>query len=319
MKPLTYLMHVRRVALFAVLMLLSSNAFAAFKPRNLPHSATVAPALAASSPHTVDAQLGLGHETSVVQTVKRTDAAEARVDETEHRAWEVDSANKTYWLGAVMAVIALAQLILFGIQLAMMRRNIVDTANAARAAELNAKAAIGIELPFLRAIPSELLGMAEPIPEDGPYGGYVNDGPPVTYNALGPIEISNLGRTPAYSLAVSFGWVVARVLPVQPPPYQRTIHLNHNLVFAPGTETNIHPDACIRLSDEEVRETARDEKWLWIFGEINYRDFMDQSQTTRFCWRFANRNPPGSPDLYYLASDGQPPTAYTRRTTVINV
>lgn len=319
MKSLTYLMPVRRVALLAVLMLLSSHAFADLQPRNFPHSATVAPAPAASSPHTADAKLGPGHEASVVQTVKRSDAPAARVDEAEHRAWEVDSANRTYGLGAVMAVIATVQLILFGIQLAMMRRNIVDTANAARAAELNAKAAIGIELPFLRAIPSDLLGMAEPIPEDGSYGGYVNDGPPITYNALGPIEISNLGRTPAYSLVVSFGWLVARVLPAQPPPYQRTINLNHNLVVSPGTETNIHPDACITLSDEEVMETARDEKWLWIFGEIDYRDFMDQQQTARFCWRFANRNPPGSPALYYLASDGQPPTAYTRRTTVINV
>lgn len=307
---LTYLTRMGRVALLATLVLMSCVAFAASTPE-----ASVPPW---SAPHPTNTELGTARAPLVVQTVKAPDDPKARAEEAKRRAWEIDSANKTHWLGFIMAVIATLQLVLFAIQLRMMGRNIVDTANAAKAAELNAKAAIGIELPFLRAIPSDLLATSEPVPEVGPYGGYVNDGPPAPYNALGPIEIGNLGRTPAYSLVISIGWIVARVLPEQPPSYQRTIPMNHNMVLAAGAETNFHPHFSIALSEEEVKETARDEKWLWIFGEVAYRDFMDQLQTARFCWRFANRNPPGDLKLYYLSSDGEPPSAYIRRTTTIN-
>lgn len=318
MQLLTYLTRMGRVALLAALVLMSCVAFAAPSPVASLSPSMVAPAPATSTPHPATAELGTARMPLVVQTIKAPDDPKARADEAKRRAWEIDSANKTHWLGVIMAAIATFQLALFAIQLRMMRRNIVDTANAAKAAELNAKAAIGIELPFLRAIPSDLLATSEPVPEEGPYGGYVNDGPPATYNALGPIEISNLGRTPAYSLVVSIGWIVARVLPEQPPAYQRTTRMNHNMVLAAGAETNFHPHFCISLSEEEVKETGRDEKWLWIFGEVAYRDFMDQMQTARFCWRFANRNSPGDLKLYYLSSDGEPPTAYIRRTTTIN-
>lgn len=318
MKLLTHLTRMWRVALLAALVPMSCVAFAAPSHVASLTSPMVAPAPTASAPHPANAELGTSRAPLVVQAVQVPDGREARADEVKRRAWEIDNANRAHWLGVIMAVIAVFQLILFTIQLRMMGRNIRDTANAARAAELNAKAAIGIELPFLRAIPSDLLTTSEPVPEKGPYGGYVNDGPPTAYNVLGPIEIANLGRTPAYSLVVSIGWIVARVLSEQPPAYRHTIRMNHNMVLAAGAETNFHPHFCIALSKEEVKETARDEKWLWIFGEIAYRDFMDQKQTARFCWRFANRNPPGDLKLYYLSGDGEPPTAYIQRTTTIN-
>lgn len=314
MTPRTYLAPV------IALVLVSCLASATSQPRVAPSDPSmVTPTPAASVSRPANAELGTTRAPLIVQTVGQPNDPEEKADEAKHRAWEIDSADKTYWLGAFMAVIAIFQLALFAVQLHMMRQNIVDTANAAKAAELNAKAAIGIELPFLKAIPSDLLGTDAPIPEEGPYGGYVNDGPPVTYNVLGPIEISNLGRTPAYSLAVSIGWLVARALPEQPLAFQRKIRMNHNMVLAAGAEIDFSTDVCIELSDEDVKDAAQDVKWLWVFGEIEYRDFMDQLQTARFCWRFANRNPPGDRGLYYLSSDGEPPAAYTRRKTIINV
>lgn len=312
-------MPVRLLTLLVSLMLFCCAAFAAPKYGSPPPCPAAAVARTERPVCITNTGPKAGHASSILQTEKKAVTAFAEDHEAEHQEWEVESSGRTFWLGVLMALIATCQLVLFGFQLRMMRRNIFDTTNAARAAELNAKAAIGIELPFLRAIPPELLGMAEPIPEEGPYGGYVNDGPPVAYNALGSIEIDNLGRTPAYSLALSFGWAVARVLPETPPDFQQIIRMNHNLVLAAGEETDCHLDVCITLSREEIKDAADDKKWLWIFGEIEYRDFMDQLQAARFCWRFANRNPPGDLKLYYLASDGDPPAAYTRRTAVINI
>jgi hypothetical protein len=261
-----------------------------------------------------------------VQTIKQPDDPNATARETDHRQWEKDTAWDNFKVAFAMMVIAAAQLVLFAVQLHAMRRTNDDSANAvkaaqasAKAAELNARAAIGIELPFLKPIPRDLLGSHEPVPDEGPYGGFVNDGPPVNYNVLDFIDVSNLGRTPAYSLAVSVGWLVARVLPDLPPAYQFRRLMNHNLTLAAGGEASLEIYARITLPNEEVVAAARGESWLWVFGEIEHRDFMDQLQSVRFCWRFANRNAPGEHELYFLSSDGNPPAAYIRRTTMINV
>lgn len=303
---------------------LSAGIFLAFAPPTLhaalPNSATTAsiPASAASAPHATAAKPGTVTR-AAVQIPKQPNNTDAKADDDRHHLWEIDNARQTFWLGIAMACIAIFQLALFAVQLRMMQRNISDTASAAKAAELNAKAAIGLELPFIRAFPSDLLGMDQPIPAEGPYGGYVNDGPPVAHNALGPIQISNLGRTPAYSLTVSFGWMVTQALPDNPPAFRRKIRMNHNVVLAAGAETNLDSDLYIALSEEDVKAAEQEEKWLWIFGEIEFHDFMDQRQIARFCWRFANRNPPDMQKLFYLSSDGDPPIAYTLRTSTIDI
>lgn len=277
------------------------------------------PTPAATSRLPLNTALGTASSPLVIRPLRQPDDPEERAEQKAHRAWEARNAYVTLVLATIMALIASIQVVLFRAQLRMMRQNIQDTAAAAKAAELNAKAAIGIELPHIRAVPTDLLATHEPVVGEAPYGGVISDAPPGLHNALSAIELSNHGRTPAFSLAVSVGWMVARELPHQVPAYQRKIRLNHNVILGPGGEMNFPCDIGIELSEEETRDVARDTKWLWVFGEVEFRDFMDQIQTTRFCWRHANRNAPGDPKFYYLASDGEPPAAYTRRKYNINI
>jgi hypothetical protein len=52
-----------------------------------------------------------------------------------------------------LAVIGIGQAILFYVQLRYMRKGMADSTTAAKAADLNARAAVALELPIIRMIP----------------------------------------------------------------------------------------------------------------------------------------------------------------------
>ncbi|MGX6570419.1 hypothetical protein [Cupriavidus necator] len=211
------------------------------------------------------------------------------------------------------ATIGTLQLFLFFWQLRLMRASMKDTAEsagaamaAAKAAELNARAAIGMEIPVLAVQPPELLATNEPV-GDGPYGGYVNDGPPTAHSGVGGFRITNHGRTPAFPVHFAAGWQVASALP-EIPQYLKATRLNHASILKPEDDLYVDEHYGIDLTAEELLATTEGTQWLWFYGCIRYRDFLGQERNHRFCWRFANRELDGA--LYYFASDGDPPAAF---------
>jgi hypothetical protein len=201
-----------------------------------------------------------------------------------------------------------------------MRKSVVDAGAAsqaaiiaAQAAELNARAAIGIELPIVRAVPPDALMHTEDlIGKDEPYSGGVDDGPPTKYSAVPSIEFTNEGRTPAFLTRLSVGWAASKELPAS-PMFWRSDRLGHAAVLLPGRGYGANRDYGIELSDDELAAIQKDEAWLWLYGSLEYTDFLGEKRQTRFCWRYANRNPAGDPKTYYFSSDGDPPEAYTKR------
>src|ERR1019366_2886228 len=186
---------------------------------------------------------------------------------------------------------------------------------SANAGKFSADAAVGIELPILRAFPSDLLSVDQPIPENGAYGGGVNDSIPTKYSAIGYINYKNYGRTPAFPIDFSGGWEVTAQLPDN-PDYTKCVGINHAVVYRPASEdpeTNysVGFHCTIELTDQEIIEISNGTSWLWFYGCLKFRDFMNTEQESRFCWRWANRNHDGSP-FYFFASDGNPPPAYLR-------
>jgi hypothetical protein len=73
-------------------------------------------------------------------------------------------------------------------QLRDMKASIAAAQKAADAADMSARAAIGIELPIIRALPSDIEHLDEPIVEGEGYATANLDGAPLRYSALSEIE-----------------------------------------------------------------------------------------------------------------------------------
>lgn len=187
---------------------------------------------------------------------------------------------------------------------------------AADAAKLSADAAVGIELPILKAFPPDLMSVSQPIPENGPYASAVNDGVPTRYSAISFIKYKNYGRTPAFPIVFSAGWSATARLP-DAPVYTKSVGINHAVVYRPASEdieaeylVDFH--STIELIEPEIQEIRQGTSWLWVYGCLKFRDFMNTEREARFCWRWANRNAEGRQPFYFFASDGNPPPAYLR-------
>jgi hypothetical protein len=210
-------------------------------------------------------------------------------------------------LGAYL--VGLLQAGLFFWQLRLMRSSVEDTATAAKAAELSSRAAVAIELPVLRLTPADLLSTDVLISDNEPFGAGVTDDMPGKFSAVGGITINNYGRTPAFPDTFSMGYRVADRLPDE-PSYNRTWALNHAEVIKPEGEFFVGEYLSFELTDAEIQAAGSGTSWLWVFGCICYTDFLGEKQTTKFCWRYADRN--HELPFYHFASDGEPPLAYVR-------
>lgn len=237
-----------------------------------------------------------------------SEAGESAAAEQDRRQEEETNRRTMYFTGGLLVVASL-QAAFFVWQLIMMRSTVRAAADAASAARLNARAAIGIELPVLRVLLPDLVDTDELIPAEGPYAGGVTDGPPGRYSAISFPEIKNFGRTPAFPEEISVGWMVASELPVV-PRYLRRDRPSHASVIEPDGTYSPHVHYGIELSAAERASAASGTAWLWVYGVIQYRDFLQTSRKARFCWRYANQNVDSV--FYAFASDGGPPSAYVR-------
>jgi len=182
------------------------------------------------------------------------------------------------------------------------------TQKAAEAAELNARAAIGIELPVIRALTADLLYVGERPKEESIYGGFVNNGPLTKFSAVIGISFKNHGRTPAFPENLSIGWRVADKLP-ETPNYISSTNISHASVIKPESEFITDSRHAIELTDEELAATKEGHAWLWFYGCLYYTDFMNTKREARFCWRFASQY-----SGFCFSSEGNPPAEYIRNT-----
>jgi hypothetical protein len=113
-----------------------------------------------------------------------------------------------------------------------------ESADAARkaadAADLSAHAALGMELPIVRATrPADLLMLDKPVPVDKPYGGIVADHFPSQYSAVSAIYFRNDGRTPAFPLQMRVGYRALGKIASGSPAYYRTILFEGDAIMKP--------------------------------------------------------------------------------------
>jgi hypothetical protein len=214
-------------------------------------------------------------------------------------------------VACIQAFIFALQLIAMVIQAKRLKETVKATEKAAKAAEASTGAVVRMELPIIRAIPGDLIFTDKLITGDETYGGSVTNGLPSKYSGFGSIGFTNYGRTPAFPERLSAGWMVASGLPDK-PTYIKSSVLGRTEVIEPRKTFTADTHYGIELTDDELRTTKEGSAWLWFYGCLYYRDFMNIGREFRFCWRWANHSPKGHKPFFSFSSDGEPPEDYIK-------
>jgi hypothetical protein len=151
---------------------------------------------------------------------------------------------------------------------------------SAHAANLSAKAAIGVELPkvFLSECRFGDMGAASWAAK--------------LQRPKLEMAVSNYGRTPAFAIEHSINFICA-ITPPEIPNY------DHTYPFPIGTVIREPPFSLLVLrhsfSDEEVADMEAGKKSMWVYGYVSFKDFLNEEHKCRFAkkhfrmpWLLAN-------------------------------
>jgi hypothetical protein len=212
-------------------------------------------------------------------------------------------ADYTWWVAAFTG----ALVVVSAVQITFLLRSDETARITANAAILNAKAAIGVELPI---IIFRLTLNREP----GVHGPILDAPGPVSTLM---VQFWNRGRSAAEMLALYADWIVASSLP-DAPIYRKDIS------YAPGSmlEAGGEPPRgakteplVMTLRDEEVASIkSRGAQSLWVYGYLLYKDFVGEKHQTPFCarWLVGPEIPTGAAGRFIY--DPDTPTAYVKKT-----
>jgi guanyl-specific ribonuclease Sa len=209
------------------------------------------------------------------------------------------------WFTAGLVIVGLFQLVVFGYQAKKLRESIDltreisgrqerdmrdsiaeaaraavamrDAADAAResaeAAKLQAQALLGVEIPHLEITSIELIRLGAPHPRS-------ND---PTSNGSGMCK--KYGRTPAFTRQQAAEFSAGLVLPTK-PEYESAHDLASGHVIDPNAKYYL-PLVRVRdlQSDQMVSDIINLRTFLWIYGYIFYRDFLNEPHMLHFCAR----------------------------------
>jgi hypothetical protein len=183
-----------------------------------------------------------------------------------------------------------------------MKDSIAAAKESADAAVLQARAAIGVELP--KIILSRVdFGDTRAASGDTRAASLASrlQSPKIE------ISVTNYGKTPAFLLRQAIEIEVCALLPAKPvypsafdlPP--ETI-VEYKYKFPLGTA---RPKS--QLSPEDIQAILDGNTRLWVYGYVYYRDILSEPHMARFCKLFL---PQSSPRYHYLFVDDHAP-AYT--------
>ena len=192
-----------------------------------------------------------------------------------------------------------------------MKTSLEIAKESADAAALSAKAAIGVELPVIRADGPELLDLDKPMPESGPYAGAHVELIPGKYSAVPDIEFRNEGRTQAFLLRVRIGWEVNERLPRVPEFRMAKEFGPGESIFSQSTIRIDCPYHTIQMDQDQINSLIEKRRRFWFFVSIEYEDFIGVKHDARFCWRW------GCPDgvgVHFFFNDADVPRSYFQKT-----
>jgi hypothetical protein len=186
-----------------------------------------------------------------------------------------------------------------------------STRIAADAAKRAADAAVNVELPILIISHASL----QVIPTGGTARNNLkfDENIPERFDPI--IWFTNYGRSPAQVTAGCLQWQVATTaseLPL-PPKYSNIAPYPSNAVFKEDAFVRLDVPCVIEPKPCEILALNKSEKFLWVFGYITFRDFLDGPHESRFCLKWS-RQREGSRGPFGFVWDSDTPSAYTKRT-----
>jgi hypothetical protein len=185
-----------------------------------------------------------------------------------------------------------------------------STRIAADAAKRAADAAVNVELPILIISQAGL----QVTPTEGAVRNLkVDEDIPESSDPC--IWFMNFGRSPAQVTAGCLEWKVAASpseLPL-PPKYRNIAPYPSNAVFKEDAVVRLDVPCVIKPKACEILALNKSEKFLWVFGYITFRDFLDVAHESRFCLKWS-RHRKGDNGPFGFVWDSDTPAEYTKRT-----
>jgi hypothetical protein len=185
-----------------------------------------------------------------------------------------------------------------------------STRIAADAAKRAADTAVNVELPILIISRASL----QVIPTGGTARNLkVDENIPERFDPI--IWFTNYGRSPAQVTAGCLQSQVATAageLPL-PPKYSNIAPYPSNAVFKEDAFVRLDVPCVIEPKPCEILALNKSEKFLWVFGYITFRDFLDGPHESRFCLKWS-RQREGSSGPFGFVWDSETTAEYTKRT-----
>jgi hypothetical protein len=151
-----------------------------------------------------------------------------------------------------------------------MKDSIAVAQTAARAAELSARATVGVELPivFLQRIDVMADQSSKVLPSL-----------PSIPSAVW-VWFKNYGRTPAILDHLFLDWDVTSRLPDE-PDYQRLYPLDG--VIEPGETFEFSTKTDIVFDETQIEAASKGGERFWVYGYLSYADFLRTEHRIGFC------------------------------------
>jgi hypothetical protein len=159
------------------------------------------------------------------------------------------------------------------VQKGQMKDSVDAATAAAKAADLSAKAAIGVELPVLHV--GEVVSRLQ-----------IENTEAWVKSLIPVIRITNYGRSPAFVERVITNIMIGVRLPDK-PHYEIVTKYPFASVIK-YDQTNDYPEYLLRCGDrfsqEQIETYLRGDQRIYVYGYIAYRDFLGEKHTCGFCY-----------------------------------
>lgn len=217
---------------------------------------------------------------------EREDEAKERHEkaETDRRLADYTGELARFTKGLFFAMVVLGigtiGLACFGfLQFRAMKASIAAAQVAANAAILNARAAIGIELPIFRISPENVV-TAE-----------LRDGEKITVSyTVSRVILDNLGRTKAFPIEIKYGMTCGEKLP-SAPHYSGADHFIPSTIIEPDpsvTPQKRLSDCSVNIQPDDGERVFEGTLGLWFYCSLLYDDFMRTRHETALCWKWTH-------------------------------
>lgn len=194
-------------------------------------------------------------------------------NQPESFSWNWLTRDGVVFFTFILCSIAAVQAGLFLWQLKLMRDGMDDARKVAKATEQNTRAAIALQLPFLRIDP---VGLSHHIQNGAIESCRVHF-----------IDIMNQGATRAFPIEILYGYSVGTDLP-NTPFYQFSDKFPLNIVIEPSAPaaTRKFLTSDYLLEHGQWADICKG-NFIWFYCDLIYEDFMGETRHRSYCWRWA--------------------------------